>query len=246
MGHIAFDYHKRPQGSGAYILQRIDGMTDEEFHSQYGTIKEMARRIIEAFRLMDRPKWNSDMLLQAIKLAYFPYTTEISDKERIRNTDRAINTENFIRNAQVFSELEETFKQEDGLRWMKANDYYIFGAFLQRNENARALVKFSEEKKTPAVVGVPSTEIIEKFRLEDNWKEKLRKPDSYKFILPALAQRGQRGGCSHKWNPAKFGEILIAKKERNRTAVSAVIFFKFPKYEDEWQEIIGSTEKGIS
>ena len=100
---------------------------------------------------------------------------------------------------------------------------------------------------TPAdsAVGIVSSEIIEKFRLGDEWGEKLRKPGNYKYLLPALAQRGQRGGDPHRWNPARFGAILIERKERKLLAVSTVIFHKFAEWGDEWQSIIDASEKGI-
>ena len=108
------------------------------------------------------------------------------------------------------------------------------------------------EKAVPPVVtplasstGIASAEIIERFRLAAEWSEKLRKPDSYKYLLPALAQRGQRGGDPHRWNPAKFGAILIERRERNLLAVSTVIFHKFAEWGDEWQTIIDATEKGV-
>ncbi|MFZ4538626.1 hypothetical protein [Propionivibrio sp.] len=97
--------------------------------------------------------------------------------------------------------------------------------------------------ETPAalLVGIPSAEIIEKFHLTDEWSEKLRKPGSYKYLLPAMAQRGQRGGDAHRWNPAKFGAILVEKKERKQYAVSSVIFHKFAAWGDEWQAILDAT-----
>ena len=87
-----------------------------------------------------------------------------------------------------------------------------------------------------SVVGVPSAEIIEKFRLGSDWVEKLRKPDRYKYLLPALACRGKPGGDSSRWNPAKLGAILVEKKERNLLAVSTVISKHFTTWWDDWQD----------
>ncbi len=80
----SFDYYKRSAGSGAHVLHNIHiGLTEEEFYRTYGQSKEMARRTIEAFHLMDCPAWNKSMLLEAIKLAQYPYTIEITDIQRI-------------------------------------------------------------------------------------------------------------------------------------------------------------------
>lgn len=85
--------------------------------------------------------------------------------------------------------------------------------------------------------GVPSAEIVEKFRLNDKWNEKLRKPDSYKYLLNALVERGGRGKTSHRWNPAKIGSILIERNERNALSVTTVITRQFPKWLDEWEKL---------
>jgi len=88
---------------------------------------------------------------------------------------------------------------------------------------------------TPARVGIQSADIIERFRLDEKWHEKLRKPGRYKFLLPALAQRGRAGGDPHRWNPAKLGAILSERKERNRRAVAEVIYRYFTEWSDEWE-----------
>ena len=96
--------------------------------------------------------------------------------------------------------------------------------------------------KKESLSGIPSTEIIEKFRLDDKWSEKLRKPGSYKYLLPALVQRGKPGGEQHRWSPVKLGKILIDKKERNQTAVATVIFRHFTVWADEWERAYSPTE----
>lgn len=99
---------------------------------------------------------------------------------------------------------------------------------------------------TKTDIGIPSDEIIEKFKLDAPWSEKLRKPDRYQYLLPALKLRGKRGGDQHRWNPAKFGAILIERKDRNQVAVSTVIYKRFTAWDDEWQKILDEKQKGIS
>lgn len=102
----------------------------------------------------------------------------------------------------------------------------------------------ASEKSMPTLpVGIPSDEIIEKFRLSKEWREKLRKPSHYSFLSPpVLAQRGKRGGESHRWNPARFGIMLIARKERNERAVLEVIHRHFTEYSDELDSILASNQ----
>lgn len=85
--------------------------------------------------------------------------------------------------------------------------------------------------------GVPSSEIMQKFKLDESWRERLGKPDRYKYLLPALTQRGARGVSPHQWNPAVFGGVIIQRGERNILAVSTVIERQFPKWIDEWERI---------
>lgn len=133
MEHIRseFDYQNRLRGSDAHVLQNIrTGFTEEEFHSYYGITKEMARRTIKAFHLMDSPEWNANMLLQAIKLGHYPFIYDITDIEKVRNAELCVDIAQDIEN-----ELSEVFTQQDGLRWMGRRGHFIFGAFLQREEN---------------------------------------------------------------------------------------------------------------
>ena len=81
--------------------------------------------------------------------------------------------------------------------------------------------------KTHALPGIPSSKIIEGFRLplkNPDWKDKLRhlaaaanhytKP--FDDGLSALVQRGGQGKGSHTWNPARFAVRLI-EDEGDRT-----------------------------
>lgn len=133
--------------------------------------------------------------------------------------------------------------------WLKSSGHDLPDGFplplnaatAERLESLLAPSGAPKKNEPPAPVGMPSAEIIEKFRLGKEWNEKLRKPDNYKFLMPpVLAQRGRRGGESHRWDPARFGEMLIAKHERNQTAISEVIYRHFTGYSDAWDAILAN------
>lgn len=84
--------------------------------------------------------------------------------------------------------------------------------------------------------GVPYMEIINHFRLDDSWKEKLRKPDRSKDYSRAHVSAGVRAGRSRTLNPAIFGALLI-KNEPNYSVprVSIIIKNHFSAWLDEWE-----------
>lgn len=116
--------------------------------------------------------------------------------------------------------------------------HMVDGAISEEADKKNAQLR-PEEATINLPPGAPSAEILQKFRLDESWRERLGKPDRYKYLLPALAQRGVRGGGAHRWNPAIIGAVLIQRGERNRVAVSTVIERQFPKWIDEWERIFG-------
>jgi len=97
--------------------------------------------------------------------------------------------------------------------------------------------KGNDEKQLPT--GVPSSEILHQFKLDDAWADKLRHVDRNPFLKAALLRKGCRKsgknpGALSLWNPVKFGEILIKRDGRSRVAVARIIENRFPKWHDEW------------
>ncbi|MBL8403233.1 MAG: hypothetical protein JNL16_01700 [Dechloromonas sp.] len=86
--------------------------------------------------------------------------------------------------------------------------------------------------------GVPTKNIIERFRLDDKWKEKLRKRDRSRHFDRARVQAGSRApGRSQTWNPAIFGALLITFKEPGYDAnrVGVIINKYFGEWLDAWE-----------
>jgi len=89
--------------------------------------------------------------------------------------------------------------------------------------------------------GVPSKEIMARFKLPEAWKYKLSHVGRNPFLekCGALMQQGcRKSGKSpvspHLWNPVKFAEMLIQRKVKTRPAIERVIPDRFPDWQDAW------------
>lgn len=97
----------------------------------------------------------------------------------------------------------------------------------------------------PASKGAQKEELIDHFRLPDNWKDKLAHLIVKYLSPPVLVCRGRPGkGGSALFNPTEFGAMLIRKKMKNSsgytfdiTKVNTIIEQHFKTWNEEWQEV---------
>jgi len=89
--------------------------------------------------------------------------------------------------------------------------------------------------------GVPSTEIMSRFRLTDEWANKLSHIARHPFLKKCGAlmkqgcrKSGKRPASPNLWNPVKFAEMLIQRKVKTRPAIERIIPDRFPDWQDAW------------
>lgn len=91
---------------------------------------------------------------------------------------------------------------------------------------------------SPSRPGVPSKEIQSKFRLTDEWEDRMKHIAKYPYLKPpVLVQKGMRGGPGATWNPAHFGKMLMDKGFKKELAVNTIIERQFPEWLDDWEAI---------
>ena len=176
----------------------------------------------------------------ALLLCHFSPDDQISDPMTASNEQ--IGSDDLVQLLHVFHDLERSDPCPRTLldwRDISRDRKLKYHSWIDRYEEATNLLKGIDTLAyANSLGGIPSAEIIEKFRLDDTWTEKLRKPNRYEYLLPALMKRGTAGGESHRWNPAIFGAILVKRKERNHRAVLMVITRQFP----EWQYVFNGDD----
>lgn len=127
-------------------------------------------------------------------------------------------------------------------------------AWLEKYET-RITWRFPDPKATSATVanraearqqGVPSSLILDKFRLGADWENKLRHKKGYSYLKPpVLAESGARGKGRNLWNPAQFAKMLMDRdgRKHNLTRMNTIIEHHFPDWIDEWYEISGLSDE---
>ena len=185
----------------------------------------------------------------AMLLCHFnPHNDTLGDATKASNDETA--PDDFKRLLRVFEDVAQADTQARTLRqWrdiargkkMKYHswiDKYEAAVRLTANQakgdDSQKADSGGTTKSLPA--GVPSAEIIENFKLDDAWDNKLRHVNDYRYLKPALMQPGSRTlRTKHLWNPVEFAEILIKRKRKLRSAMARIIEHRFPNWQDAWE-----------
>lgn len=144
-------------------------------------------------------------------------------------------------------------KRESLVQWLREHDYPVLADELDNKSSDQS----EQEQPEPDIpskhqydrqtLGIPTKEIVEKFRLEDVWASRLSHgPKDHPYLAkPVLVQQGGRGKGSNLWNPAQFGQMLVIRHDsqkedgKNLTSVRFIIEKYFAEWLDEFDELSG-------